>query len=681
MKRFFLTLALPFALPLVGHGAVKLAGIFSDHAVLQRSGRTPVWGHAAAGEKVHVTLDKAQGDAVAGVDGKWQVNLDLSQSAPGPFDLVVQGTNPVTVKDVLVGEVWLCSGQSNMELRVSSTMGAKEEIAASANPQLRQFLVKRHAQGSPPADYAGTWMVAGPETTGQFTAAGYYFGKTVQQALGRPVGLINNSWGGTPIEAWLSQADFDATPALQPGEKRDLDDANSFAQRQKIFVDDFKTWAEQNNRTDHPADPAAFAGPAVDETGWTPVTLPSTFAAAQLPTSGAVWFRKKVSSPRLALSGMGELRLGELGQFDSVYWNGTLVGATSPEQEGSADGRLYKIPANLIQPGDNVLAIRIYSPWDAGSVNATRQPFQAGDLSLAGPWLAKVEYSLPVLAPDAAASHPQPPKKPKIESNLPTYLYNGMVLPLAPYQLAGILWYQGEHNAPEAFLYRTEFPLLINRWRDLLGADLPFYFCQLPNFMAKKSVPEESAWAEQRESQAKALAVSGTGMAVLIDVGEEGSIHPRNKKTPGERLAAMALAKTYGEKVPFSGPTYQSMKVEGDKIRIEFQPDAGQLVASPLPATYEKNSLFPSSTALVRNSPQSELEGFAICGADKVWKWADAKIDNGAVLVWSAQVPMPVAVRYAWASNPTCNLYNADGFPAAPFRTDDFPLTTEGKAY
>jgi sialate O-acetylesterase len=295
--------------------------------------------------------------------------------------------------------------------------------------------------------------------------------------------------------------------------------------------------------------------------------------------------------------------------------------------------------------------------------------------------LAKTEYEFPAIPAEKTAVAPQPPANPPGLHSVASFLFNGMVRPIIPYAIRGVIWYQGEANTGRACQYRTSFPLLISDWRKQWNqGDFPFYFCQLPIYRPKVSMPGESGWAELREAQSMALKLPNTGQAVTIDVGETGNLHPRNKKDVGERLALIALARDYGKAIPFSGPVYDSIKVESGKAILSFQHTDGGLTAKPLPQTDAVNSLTNETAPLVRNSPNSQLEGFAICGEDRKWVWADAKIDGNNVIVWSDKVPSPAAVRYAWADNPTCNLTNGPGLPASPFRTDDFPpVTLKGK--
>ena len=489
--------------PRAAADSLNLPAIISDHMVLQKTARVPVWGKANPGEEVAVTLNGQTAKADADANGKWTVWLNLQNSPAGPFEMTVSGkTDKITISDVLVGEVWLASGQSNMQIPLSQSIGAIGEITRSANPSLRQFQVVRNASAIPLDDCQGRWMVASAQASADFSAVGYYFAKRLQNELNIPVGLIHASHGGTQSEAWTSAPALGSIPELKASQR-----AHS-------------------------------------------------------------------------------------------------------------------------------------SEWDAvKDVPDKRQHYIS--------WVGN------------------------------SLLFNAMIHPVLPYAIKGVIWYQGEGNTVRSWQYRTAFPLLITDWRaQWKQGDLPFYYCQLAPFEAKQSQPVENAWAELREAQSATLKLPKTGQAVLIDIGEANDIHPRNKKDVGERLAKIALAKDYGKDIPFSGPVYQSFKVEGGGIRLNFTHTDGGLVARPLPSTYDVQTLTGTTAPLVRNSPNSDLEGFAICGDDRKWVWADAKIEGDTILVCSAKVPAPIAVRYAWAGNPTCNLYNGAGLPASPFRTDDFPATT-----
>jgi len=660
---------------------VKLPAIISNHMVLEKTAKVPVWGMADPGEEVSVTLNGQTVKATADEKGRWATALNLKDSAAGPFEMTIAGKNKLVLSDVVIGEVWVASGQSNMEWGMKNTLNAEQEIAASANPLLRQFLVKKNAAMEPTPEADGAWIAASPETTGSFTAVGYYFGKKLQNELKMPVGLINTSWGGTHSEAWTSEEAIDTLPDLKATADRLKSLVKDYPEKKKAFIEALSRWIKENAREDKPvADASLYAGPGISTEGWIPVNLPGFVKAPGLPEAGAVWLRKEVT---LAKTGANVPLSLPIDGYDSVYWNGKLLKQTTFQDfQGLGQVRRYgpyDIPADAVLEGKNVLAIRLYEPVSAAKF--TGDP-KIGPVSLAGEWQAKAEYDFPALDAQKIAAAPQPPATSPGPQNVASSLFNGMINPILPYAISGAIWYQGESNAGRAFQYRTAFPLMISDWRKQWNqGDFPFYFCQLANFMAKKPEPGDSAWAELREAQSMTLKLPNTGQAVLIDIGESADIHPRNKKDAGERLALIALAKDYGKTIPFSGPVYDSMKVENGRAVLAFKNADGGLVAKPLPQTYDIKSQTKETAPLVRNSPNSPLEGFMICGEDKKWVWADAKIDGNSVIVSSEKVPAPVAVRYAWTENPTCNLYNGAGLPASPFRTDDFPTTTLANKY
>jgi len=659
---------------------VKLPAIISDHMVLEKTAKVPIWGGAEPDEAVTVTLNGQTAKAKADASGRWMATLNLKDSTAGPFEMTVEGKNKLTIADVVVGEVWVASGQSNMEWVVSNTLDADKEIAGSANPLLRQFLVKKNAVADPTGVAEGIWSAASPETTGRFSAVGYFFAKKLQGELKAPVGFVNTSWGGTPSEAWTSAEALESVPDLKASRERIWAAVKECPAKKKAFVESMGAWIKETGRADTPvADALAFAGEDVPTAGWVPVKLPGEVAAPGLPKAGVVWLRKEVTLPAASILPLSL----PIDGFDCVYWNGKLLKQTTyqdiPGQGSIRRYGPYDVPAGAVKAGKNVLAIRLYEP--VGPAKFFGEP-KAGTASLAGEWLAKAEREFPAIAAEKSAAAPPLPATPPAPQNAPAFLFNGMIRPILPYAISGAIWYQGESNAGRAFQYRTAFPLMITDWRKQWNqGDFPFYFCQLANYQAKKPEPGESPWAELREAQAMTLKLPNTGQAVLIDIGESGDIHPRNKKDVGERLALIALARDYGKAAPFSGPVYDSMKIQSGKAILSFQHTDGGLAAKPLPNTYDVKSLANETAPLVRNSPNSQLEGFAICGGDKKWVWADAKIDGNNVIVWSDKVAAPVAVRYAWAENPTCNLVNGAGLPASPFRTDDFPPMTLNSKY
>lgn len=661
---------------------VSLPAVFSTHAVLQRAAAVPVWGRAAPGENVTVTLGEASASTTTGDEGRWRVTLDLSGSAVGPMDLVVKGDNTLVVGDVVVGEVWLASGQSNMEWVVHNTTGAREVAAASANPLIRQFLVKKNTSPIPLDDVEGEWMVAGPATTGRFSATGYFFAHALHRATGAAVGLLNASWGGTNIEGWTSPEGLARLPELKASADRYHAEAQAFPRLLDTFVREQVAWAAAHGRGDAASSAPADATAVLGSLDWQPARLPSAAGEAPAASGGGVaWWRRTVEVP-VANAGLQQaLEVGRIDGFHAVYFNGEKVAEVTPATGLPRPGPVY-VKGALVKAGANEIVLRIMNPAGPPIVREGL-PFRFIYRPLAGEWRVAVERAFPELSADGRASMPAAPLQPPQRRDIGGYLYNAMIHPLAPYGIRGVLWYQGESNSKRATQYRAAFANLIEDWRARRGdAGLPFYFCQLANFGAKSASIADSATAELREAQSLALRLPGTGQAVLIDLGEADDIHPRNKRDVGERLARIALANTYGRgDVAFSGPLVASHRVEDGRVRITFSGAVGGLVAKPPPATYAPRSTVNRVLPLELHSPGSELQGFVICGADRNWRWAQARIDGDSVLVWSPEVPAPVAVRYAWSGNPTCNLYDGAGLPASPFRTDDFPLGTRNEKY
>ncbi len=651
---------------------VTLPSVISDHMVLAKVEKVPIWGKADPGEDVSVSIQGQTVSTKADKDGRWTVSLNLKDFATGPFEMMIEGKNKLTVSDILVGEVWLASGQSNMGWILKNTDNADADIASSANPMIRVFTVKATTAATLQDDVEGQWVLASPETSGSFTAVGYFFARKLQKELQVPIGLINSSWGGTPSESWTSAKAIDSVPDLKAARERQMMAFEAYPAKHKAYTDGMGAWIKAHAREDKPvADAAAFAGMDVNTDGWVTVSLPGEVKAPGLAEDGAVWLRKEVNID----TKKPVLLTLPIDGYDSVYWNGKLLAQTTYEDfPGTGFVRRYGpyiIPEGSVNVGKNVLAIRLYQP--VGPTNIPGEP-KAGPLSLNGEWLAKTEYEFPPLDAATIAAAATPPPGPTAPQYIAGFLFQGMINPLIPFAINGAIWYQGESNAGRAYQYQTAFPLMINDWRAQWNqGDFPFYFCQLANYLPKKPSPAESAWAELREAQSKTLSLPNTGQAVIIDIGESEDIHPRNKKDVGDRLARIALARDYGKSVPFSGPVFDGLTIKDNQAILTFQHAEGGLVAQPLPETYDVKSLTGETAPLVRNSPDSQLEGFAICGEDKVWVWADAKIDGDKVIVSSDKVPNPVAVRYAWAENPTCNLANAAGLPASPFRTDDFP--------
>lgn len=647
-------------------GAVELPEIFADHMVLQRSASTPIWGRGTPGEQVTVRLgDDVLVESTPGADGRWRVALDTREIPPGPHTLRI---GERTIHDVLIGEVWLASGQSNMEFILRDTLGATEEMAAAQNPAIRQFLVAKRAEDAPADDLKGRWMLAAGEDFGQFSAVGYYFARTLQRELDRPVAIINSTRGGSACEAWMSAPAIESLPAVAERARETEEDIRSYPQRKEEFVRAFNEWTEKTNRADR-RERSAGKILSVPESQWSPVHLPGPPPAP--PEPGAVWLRRTVDIPASLAGQPLRILLGTVEMLDALYWNGELVGETSVETfETGRYAVQHTVPAKLVKEGQNDIALRIYSAAKTPWVSVSVEYFRAGPVPISGEWLMLREWSLP--APDSPA--PQAPRQLPLVQNFPSRLYNGMIAPLVPYGIAGVIWYQGENNVSRAADYGATFSRLITDWRARWSDDsLPFLWCQLANYRAKQETPGDSDWARLREAQSAALALPATAQIVTIDVGEAGDIHPRDKLTPGTRLARVALARHYQRPGPHSGPVFESMEIKGEEAVLHFREVGDGLEAAPLAPTYTVRTIPPSSAPLVRARPDSPLEGFAICGEDRQWVWADARIEGETVVVCSDDVKHPVAVRYAWADNPTANLRSSNGWPATPFRTDDFP--------
>jgi len=486
---------------------VRLAGLFTDHAVLQQRLPIKIWGWANAGETVTVEFRAQKATAKAGADGRWMVTLK-AEKAGGPDTLKVSGSSQITLQDVMVGEVWVASGQSNMEWPLRASYQAEDDIAASANPMIRHFNVPKLKAQEPVADVKGNWQVAGPATSPGFSAVAYYFSRDLQKALQVPVGVIHTSWGGSPAEVWMSARVLEANPEY----KRDILDP--YPAQQRRYEEALARWQAARDQA------------------------------------------KKDNKP---------------------------FTAQSPR-----------------------------APWK------------------------------------------------------PTELYNGMIAPLIPYTIRGAIWYQGESNAGRAWQYRTLYADMIRNWRQDWGlGDFCFIGVQLApwDMNRKRSIaeitaaPGDSTWAELREAQVLSTRVlKNCGLAVITDVGDKDDIHPTKKAPVGARLALQARKIAYREKIVADGPTYKSLKIKGDRAILSFDHVGGGLEARG-----------------------GALTGFAVAGADKKFVWGKAEIQGDKVVVSSPEVPAPVAVRYGWADYPVLNLFNREGLPASPFRTDDFPLTTAPK--
>lgn len=623
---------------------IRLPKLVSDGMVLQRDVPVKIWGWAASGEAVNVTFMNATHKTVAGPDRKWLITLPMMK-AGGPYEMKISGSNEILIRDILVGDVWVCSGQSNMEMSMMSLQQKyPEDIASSANKFIRQFAVPRKHIFSRPLDdlSGGEWVSADPASVLRFTAAGYYFARNLYEKYKVPIGLINATLGGSRTESWMSEQALVPFPTLFEEAKRFQDTThiiNTDAEDKKRISE----WHARAKSTDasyaDPAGPWSKAG--YDFSQWDEIEMPALWTNSALgPINGVVWFRRDFDVPESLAGKELKLSFGNIVEQDSVFINGRFVGGR-PSQYIP---RNYTIPADLLKPGKNSITVRVVCPSGRGGFVPQKQYAIVADqetIDLSGKWKYRLGAKMESLV------------GPTFIQWKATGLYNAMIAPLLNYTIKGATWYQGESNVSRAEQHFTLFPALIRNWREKWNqGDFPFLFVQLPNFNEAIKEPSDGGWARFRESQTAALSVPNTGMAVTIDIGEWNDIHPVNKKDVGYRLALAAQKVAYGEtNIVYSGPLYQSIKVKGNKIILSFSHTGGGLVAKGA----------------------EDLNGFAIAGADKKFVWAKAKIENNKVIVWSDQVSSPVAVRYAWADNPEgANLYNKENLPASPFRTDQY---------
>lgn len=644
INRIRLAIILCLLMSLTAVGQIKLPKLINDGMVLQRNTNIRIWGWASAKENVTVKFLGYKFHTIATEQGEWEVQLS-GLKAGGPYSMEIEGENKIVIKDILVGDVWICSGQSNMALTMERASSIyKTEIANSGNSFIRSFEVPRNYNFNiPQKDVSeGKWISATPENVLTFSAVSYFFGLELYNKYHVPIGLINASLGGSPIEAWISEDALKLFPEY-------YDEAQQFKNRQ--YVRDVqesdrnkaKEWYSILRQNDkgyvNPNYPWYLSRTNISD--WSKMQIPGYWADEEIgKVNGVVWFRKDINIPYSLLGKNTQLILGRIVGCDSVFVNGTFVGST-PNQYPL---RVYNIPGDVLQKGHNTIVVRVISNIGKGGF-VIGNPYELVSdqvaINLSGEWYYRLGTRM------------DPLPRPTMVSWKPTGLFNAMIAPLIKYSIKGTIWYQGEGNVSRAKEYSALFAALINDWRRHWGqGDFPFLYVQLSGFGKVKEQPSTSNWALLREAQLKTLLLNNTGMAVTIDIGEWNNIHPLNKKDVGKRLALAAQNKAYQDnEVVYSGPSYQSMEVKGDKVILSF------------------NTL--ASNLDVKGG--GELNQFSIAGKDKRFVWANAKIENGKVVIWSDQVCDPVAVRYAWGANPEdANLINEEGLLASPFRTDSW---------
>ncbi len=602
---------------------IKLPAIIRDSMILQRNTPIGIWGWAAPAEKVTIRFNSKTYHTTTGTDGKWTLQL-APQKAGGPYSMQI---NKITLKDILIGDVWFCSGQSNMEhqLKLHDILYA-DEIKNANNPNIRQFKVPNTTSLSgPKADLpGGAWRDANPDNVKDFSAVAYFFAKALYEKYHVPIGIINSSWGGIPIEAMMSPESLSAFPGITPNPK--VTDAPHGP-----------TPVEDLGMTEK------WYDPGYSPKGWHTIAIPGFWedqGARNL--HGIVWYRREIDVPASMTGKPAKIFLGRIVDADEVYIDGQKIGNTTylyPQ-------RRYAIPEGLLEPGRNLIVIRVSNYSGKGGF-VPDKPYQliAGNdtLNLTGYYQYKAGFiSTPgqdFRAPAGTATQ-----------NQPTALYNTMIAPLTNYTIKGFVWYQGESNTGKPTAYGKLLPAMIadwrNRWKE---GNIPFLFVQLPGFMDYNYAPSESNWALFREAQTQTLSVPNTAMAVAIDLGEWNDVHPDHKKEVGNRLALAAEKIAYGENILAAGPLFQSASIDSDRIVISFNNTGSGLTTSDGEAPHE----------------------FAIAGEDKKFVWAKARIEGNKIILSSDAVKAPQYIRYAWADDPVNpNLYNKEGLPAAPFRTD-----------
>lgn len=623
---------------------LRLPRLVGDGMILQRDAETTVWGWASSGEHISLQFADSTYRTTSDSAGNWRVTL-AAHKFGGPFDMRIKGSNEIVLHDILLGDVWVCSGQSNMELpmsRVSPIYG--DIIASSSNNFIRQFYVPQKydfVQTHSDVD-SGKWVFAGPQTVLKFSAIAYFFGKALYDKYRVPIGLINTSLGGSPAESWICEEALKAFPAYYNEAQRFKDEKliRDIEQSDRKRID---VWYNELRKKDagYRNPTHLWTDPSLKTSGWAAMDIPGYWVDTKLgPVNGVVWFRKEFTVSPSMVGKPATIVLGRIVDADSVFVNGVFVGTTSYQYPP----RRYSMQPDVLKKGKNVIVVRVINSSGRGGFVPDKQyAIVAGNetIDLKGAWRYRLGATMEPLASQTFIRWK------------PLGLYNAMIAPLFNYRMKGVIWYQGESNAGRPADYTQLLSTLIRDWREHWHeGDFPFLFVQLPNFMQVKAEPSESNWALLREAQLKTLVVPNTAMAVTIDVGEWNDIHPLDKKDVGDRLALAAEHSAYGDTgVVSSGPLYNTMTIDSNRVQITF--------------THIGGGLFLKGG--------TDLKGFAVAGADKKFVWAHAVIVNNRIIVWSDQVQHPVAVRYAWADNPAgANMYNQEGLPASPFRTDDW---------
>jgi len=666
MKTTALFLALFLALTSCQtHSNIKLPSLIGDNMLLQQKTDAKIWGKAKPGRKIIVSASwNSSGRATSGEDGKWKVVLP-TPPAGGPYTITISAKDTsITIHNVLIGEVWFCSGQSNMEMPLEgwppndTIMHSRAVITSSSNPEIRLFNVQKIIAGDPLDECTGRWEVSTPESVKQFSATAYFFGKKLNSELKIPVGLIESAWGGTPSESWTSSQALQKTGEFVSEIEAIKKSAPLQAEYQK--------WLNTLKKVEfNPAGPDQWKdlsfndenvqSTEFDDTKWPVMVLPTQFEKVIGDFDGAVWFRKIVDIPKSMENKDLTLSLGPIDDMDRTYFNGKLIGSTEVSGFWNIE-RKYDISASLVKPGANLISVRVLDTQGGGGIYGTPEKMKLSlkndskiFVPLKGDWKFQPVAELTggrFYVYDISKSDFLAQKRPlNIGAGTPSALFNGMISPVLPYQIKGAIWYQGEANVGRAAQYAKIFPAMIQNWRESWGIkDFPFYFVQIAPYVYAGIDSTESALL--REAQESALNLPKTGMAVTLDIATVMNIHPPYKTEVGERLASLALNNDYGIKNKCNGPVYKSMSVSGSTISLRFDNSEDGLIA--------KNN---------------KLKEFEIAGKDGRYVRAEAKIINNEVVVSASSVKEPVSVRYCWRNGAEASLFNKSGLPAWQFRT------------
>lgn len=621
---------------------IQLPKLISDGMVLQRHTELNIWGWASKGDIITVDFLGQRYQSKTDLTGRWSVLINALE-AGGPYQLSISSAEEeFLIKDVLVGDVWLCSGQSNMELPMQRVSPLYQDIIAKANhPNIRYFEVPKTFEFKEAKNHlsGGEWLIITPQTIQRISAVAYFFAAELELSQEVPIGLINASLGGSPAEAWISPEALKAFPEPYAEALRFRDDQliDSIQQAdQKRSTAWYTTASDTDLGNKNPA--TKWSMPQISLEDWNPIQLPGDWSSTPIAgQSGVIWARRTFEVPASWDDQAAHLELGRIVDADSVFINGTYVGHTTYQYPP----RWYDVPEGVLHSGENTIVVRLVSnTGNAEFVTDKSYQITCGEqtIDLFGLWHYRQGVAMPPLTSQTFIRWK------------PTGLFNAMIAPLLPYRIKGALWYQGESNVWNTHEYQALMNTLIADWRQRWNqGDFPFLLVQLANFQRESEQPTESQWAKLRDVQRRLLTIPNTALAVTIDLGEWNDIHPLNKKDVGHRLALAARQLVYNERIVASGPLYDGYKVEGDRIRLYFKSVGSGLIAE-------------------KGGP---LKHFAIAGEDGQYVWAEARIEGASVVVWNAAIQAPKSVRYGWSDNPLqANLYNKDGLPASPFTTE-----------